>query len=293
MILFWLAQYPRRVLLSDVHRAKRIIVKWSVPDGNHTIRPVAFELDEDTRSRWEQGLNENLGLDYFRTQATVTPIIGVYLTDENNDFLGYYGIRLDRGGGRSPAMESLRTIASQAKPLSRIEADTIFDNDTLRSSWPHILPWPECRYDFVLPVVPAAVDPLWEELHREPPPDARLRQTLKGHTGKLLCLAYSPDGKTLATGSWDKMIKLWNVTDGRTIASLTGHRDEIRSLAFSPDGKTSASAGGNDSTIGLWDVVTKQHIGTLKGYTGIVETVAYGHDGRILASAGWGEPTKL
>ena len=68
-------------------------------------------------------------------------------------------------------------------------------------------------------------------------------------------MAYSPDGKTLASGSGDKTIKLWDVATGKEQATLKGHTDWVTSVAFSPDGKTLAS-GSEDKTIKLWDVAT-------------------------------------
>ena len=67
------------------------------------------------------------------------------------------------------------------------------------------------------------------------------------------CLAFRPDGKTLASGSQHKTIKLWNVASGKNIATLTGYSGAIKSVAFSPDGTTLASAS-DDKTVKLWDV---------------------------------------
>jgi hypothetical protein len=80
--------------------------------------------------------------------------------------------------------------------------------------------------------------------------------TLKGHTELVRSVAYSPDGKTLASGSEDKTIKLWDVTTGKERATLTGHMGGVRSVAFSPDGKTLASGAGDPGEIKLWDVAT-------------------------------------
>jgi WD40 repeat protein len=81
----------------------------------------------------------------------------------------------------------------------------------------------------------------------------RITATLEGHTGSVFALAFSPDGKTLASGSKDTTVKLWDLTTGKNIATLQGHTDYVRSVAFSPDGKTLASAS-HDRTIKLWDL---------------------------------------
>jgi WD40 repeat protein len=60
--------------------------------------------------------------------------------------------------------------------------------------------------------------------------------------GIVWCVAFSPDGKTLSSGSDDKTIKLWNVATGKKQASLKGHTDCVWSLAYSPDGKTGLKA---------------------------------------------------
>jgi hypothetical protein len=77
---------------------------------------------------------------------------------------------------------------------------------------------------------------------------------LTGHTDPVRGVAFSPDGKTLASGSWDNTIRLWDVASRQALgAPLTGHSDSVTSVAFSPDGKTLAS-GSADKSIVLWDV---------------------------------------
>src|SRR4051812_13681437 len=83
--------------------------------------------------------------------------------------------------------------------------------------------------------------------------EPKLLSTLKGHTDWVYTVAFNPDGKTLASGSRDETIKLWDVVAGKEKATIKGHMDGVSSMAFSPDGKTLAS-GSRDGTIKLWDV---------------------------------------
>ncbi|MFM6372457.1 MAG: WD40 repeat domain-containing protein, partial [Dolichospermum sp.] len=79
-----------------------------------------------------------------------------------------------------------------------------------------------------------------------------LERTITGHSISVYSLAYSPDGQTLASGSSDKTIKLWNARTGNLLQTLTGHSSGVLSLAYSPDGQTLASSGSGDKTIKIW-----------------------------------------
>jgi WD40 repeat protein len=84
-------------------------------------------------------------------------------------------------------------------------------------------------------------------------PQDSLVRTLKGHTGDVGSVAFSPDGKFLASGSRDYTIKLWDVATGSLVRTLEGHASGVLSVAFSPDGRLLASGSG-DWTIKLWDI---------------------------------------
>jgi WD40 repeat protein len=112
-----------------------------------------------------------------------------------------------------------------------------------------------------------------------------LNTFLHGHTGSVVSVAFSPDGKILTSGSNDDTIILWDVNTHQQIDQpLTGHHWGVKSVAFSPNGKILAS-GSADSTIILWDVTTHQQLGPfLSTQTARVESVAFSPDGKILAS---------
>jgi WD40 repeat protein len=110
------------------------------------------------------------------------------------------------------------------------------------------------------------------------------RNSLEEHSNSVNSVAISLDGKTLASASDDKTIRLWNLQTQKPIATLTGHTSSVNSVAISLDGKTLASAS-DDKTIRLWNLQTQKPIATLTGHTSSVNSVAISLDGKTLASA--------
>ena len=105
--------------------------------------------------------------------------------------------------------------------------------------------------------------------------DARVRATLKGHTDFVTSVAFSPHGRTLATGSWDDTIRLWNPRTAEHLKTLTGHENDVTSIAFHPTGEQLAS-GSWDTKIRVWDLTeTGVDPQFYVGPGGFVTAVAY------------------
>jgi len=103
------------------------------------------------------------------------------------------------------------------------------------------------------------------------------------HTDGLSSVAFSPDGRVVASGSLDHTIKLWDVPGGRQLRTLASHHGQVHSLAFSPDGRIMAS-GSADGTITLWNAANGRVLSSLAGHKYDVFFVAFSPDGRTLVS---------
>jgi WD40 repeat protein/serine/threonine protein kinase len=113
---------------------------------------------------------------------------------------------------------------------------------------------------------------------------------LKGHTGRVEGVAFSPDGRRLATASWDNTTRVWDTATGQELFTLNGHTSP-HAMAFSPDGRRLATASW-DNTTRVWDTATGQELFTLNGHTS-PHAMAFSPDGRRLATASWDNTARV
>ncbi|KAJ5805509.1 G-protein beta WD- 40 repeats containing protein [Penicillium pulvis] len=119
-----------------------------------------------------------------------------------------------------------------------------------------------------------------------------LIRTLEGHSNSVWTLAFSPDGKQIASGSGDDTIKLWDTASGDLQKTLEGHKYWVNTVAFSSDSKQIVS-GSDEKTIRLWDAATGNLQMTLEGHLESVNTVAFSPDGKQIASGSSDDTIKL
>jgi WD40 repeat protein len=181
--------------------------------------------------------------------------------------------------GREPALEWVTTLLTRSgellgghKSLADVAATIAF---RARDA-----PAP-LSVDALLAIAPG---PLLSARWGLPQPAHELRRVLVGHTDWVRAVAFSRDGKTLASASDDRTVRLWHVPTGAERAQLEGHTGGVWAVAFSPDGETLASAG-DDGTVRLWAVTAGAQRAQLDGHTDWVRAVAFSPDGETLASA--------
>ncbi|PIL36332.1 transporter [Ganoderma sinense ZZ0214-1] len=104
------------------------------------------------------------------------------------------------------------------------------------------------------------------------------------HTGGVTCIAFSPDGRYLGSGSEDTTVILRDGTTGVVIQKLTDHNDAVWSLAFSPD-STRMCTGANDGMALVWDLENTSVVAVLDGHAGVVQTIAYSPDGQKIVTS--------
>ncbi len=117
-------------------------------------------------------------------------------------------------------------------------------------------------------------------------------QTLRGHTGRVLSVAFHPQGTILASGGTDRTIRLWDVTTGHCLQTLYGHNSWVWAVAFSADGNWLGSAS-YDHSVRIWNPKTGDCVRVLEGHTSSVLAIAFHPTLKVLASCGYEKAIKI
>ncbi|MCY4403073.1 MAG: sigma-70 family RNA polymerase sigma factor [Candidatus Poribacteria bacterium] len=228
----------------------------------------AFSFDGSTLTSTSEFRYEKLVRDEFVKESVIATLS--FLDTHTGKKISEYPVESHKG--EEPEILEQRNFSSGGNSIIGMTNPVIFSQDgymlatvlnTLRENVTD-----DYRFTIFLWEV-------WEDERR------RVHTTLKGHTDKINVLALTPNGDTLASGSDDGTIRLWDTSAGTQISSIPSSKTDA--LAFSMDGKILASVN-NFVSIQLWDVGTGKQLTSLNGQNEVVTDLKFSSDNNILAS---------
>lgn len=245
-------QLPNHIDTNDRHAA----LVFS-PDGSSVTSAKAFTFTKETR----QFANETLDVFAKESVLGILSVWDTHIGDKLSDF--------QVGITRGEIPELSGQIRRSGKATSTMKP-VIFSQDGYMIAT--VLNSEDATKDYRFTVL---LWDVWEDPRRQ------LHFTLKGHTDKINALAFTPNGKMIASGSDDGTIRLWDTSTGTQVLSLASGK--TNALAFSMDGKILASIN-NSVSIQLWDVGTGTQLTSLKAQDDSATVLAFSTDSKILAS---------
>jgi len=261
----------RTIRLWDVRTHKPL---GALPTGRGTEGVFDVAFSPDGRTLASAGFSTTIRLWDVRTRRPVGGLRGVHSSHVNSIAFSADGRTLASAGDtRTIVLWDVRTRRPRGAPLSHPGVFRLAlspDGRTLASTGGKVIR-------------------LWDVRARTP-----RGRPLTGHTLGIRSLAFTRDGRVLASAGDDDTIRVWNVEARKPLgAPLTGHADGVYSIAFGPDGRTLAS-GSLDNTARLWDVRARETLAaSLSGHDDDVVSVAFSRDRRTLASGSWDKTIRL
>jgi WD40 repeat protein len=201
-------------------------------------------------------------------------------------------------GGVAPPESELEALADEAKRNAAAQQDDLKKkaDELKKAAGDELQKKADEVKDAVKKVLGGADKPAEPKPVEKEKPNPNLLHLLEGHTGPVLGVAYSPDGKRIASASADKSVRVWNAKTGEAMATLAGHKDDVTCVAFTADGKRVVS-GSADKTIRIWDLSLglgdKKEAKVLEGHEDGVTCLAIFADGKRLITGGMDKTLRL
>ena len=191
----------------------------------------------------------------------------------------------------TPAAQTLRPTVA-VPPPAQTPPSIIVTPPTVQAVPPKRVSWPRLSRRTVIiglaavGVAAAGGGTTWWVLSPHP------LYTYRGHSDGVNSIAWSPDGKRIASGGRDTTVQVWNAADGGNVFTYRGHSNRVWTLAWSPDG-TRIASGSDDNTVQVWNAADGGNVFTYRGHSNTPISVAWSPDGKRIASASWDQTVQV